>query len=187
MTIDELLVVRAVELRAFVLRHGSGLLRHETADDLVQGVRQRALQARVEVRSEAESMAWLLAVARHFLADRVDYWAARRRGSARLVRLTSGGADPDAMPLPATASHGPLTVAMRREMLTLALRALAALPERDGRLVRWASEGVPLAEQAQRLALSYEATQRAAHRALDRFRKTYALAERRLGGGLSST
>ncbi len=174
-----LFLAHAAELRAFVQRHGAGLLRFETDDDLVQGIGQRALQARGQPVENAR--AWLFAVARHFLADRADYWAARRHGSARLLRLTAHGrSDPDATPLPPTESRGPATVAMRREMLGLALRTLAALPERDAQLVRWASEGVPLDEQARRLGKTYDATQRAAHRALDRFRKTYALAERRL-------
>ena len=49
--------------------------------------------------------------------------------------------------------------------------ALDALPERDRALVRWSGAGVELAEQAERLGLSYAAAQRAAHRALARYRQ----------------
>ncbi|HKE00486.1 MAG TPA: sigma factor, partial [Planctomycetota bacterium] len=48
-------------LRAIVLRRGSGLLRFESADDLVQGVQLRALEARehFEFRGEREFVGWL--------------------------------------------------------------------------------------------------------------------------------
>ena len=66
-------------------------------------------------------------------------------------------------------------------MLELATRALSLLPERDRSLVRWASEGVDLTEQAERLGLGYAAVQRAAHRAVERLRGTLELARRKSG------
>ncbi len=171
------------ELLQFVRRHAAPLLGFESEADLVQGVVCRALASadRFEDRTDAEFFGWIHTLARRHIADRADYWSAKKRGAARVLRLTWNGSsdDPHAAAAPSTGSRGPLTVAMRREMLQLALESLAVLPERDRKLVRWASEGVALDEQAGRLELSYDAVQRAAHRAMERFRRTFELAQRR--------
>jgi DNA-directed RNA polymerase specialized sigma24 family protein len=70
---------------------------------------------------------------------------------------------------------GPSTFAARREMIALAARALDLLLPRDRDLVRWSSEGVPLEEQADRLGIAYEAVGKARQRAVERFKKTFAL------------
>jgi DNA-directed RNA polymerase specialized sigma24 family protein len=167
-------------LLAFMRRHARGLLRFESAEDLVQGTHARALAEaeRFEFRGDQELGAWLLTLARRHVADRHDHWSALKRGSGRVARLTWSGADSTAgggAPPVAAAGPGPSTFASRRELLVLAARALAVLLPRDRQLVQWASEDVPVAEQAERLGIGYDAAQRAGLRALERFRKAYRL------------
>jgi len=173
------------DLVRFAERHGGLALRHESGEDLVQGILLRALAAAggLEIRSEKEFLGWLYAVARAHLADRRDHWTAQKRGPANLLRLTADGAgtsDPRAVAAPAAQQKGPSTAASEAEQVALALRALSLLSPRDRDLVRWESEGATIDECAQRLGVSYDAAQRAHHRAVQRFRKTFqALA----GGG----
>ena len=100
-----------------------------------------------------------------------------RRGSGKVLRITFSGSG-SGVDLPPALQAGPSTVASRKEMLVLAAKAMAALPPRDRKLVRWASEGVPLEDQAERLELSYAAVQKAGLRALERFRKTFIIASK---------
>jgi DNA-directed RNA polymerase specialized sigma24 family protein len=178
-----LLLTHEPELRAFLGRHARGLLQYEALDDLVHGVQARALaeEARFEYLGTEQAIGWLRTLARRHVADRADHYRAGKRRAARVLRLTwsdSAFGSPDATAGPATPRPGPATIAERRELVVLALRAVAALPPRDRDLVRWSSEGIPLAEQATRLGLGYDATQRAAHRALARLRQTMELAWR---------
>jgi hypothetical protein len=83
--------------------------------------------------------------------------------------------------MPAGEDTGPQTFADRREQLDVAVKALALLLPRDQNLVRWASEGVDIQEQASRLGLSYDAAERAGARACERFRKAFRLARRAHG------
>lgn len=172
-------------LRRLLARQGRGLLRYEALDDLCQGVRMRVLAGAASAPREPEGFRrWLDRVARNHVAERAGYWSAMRRDCARALRLTAreqptaGGG---AVAVPASSSPGPRTFADRRELLRVAARALAALPPRDRQLVQWSTEEVPLAEQAARLGLSSGAAQRAAHRARERLRKTYALQLRTSG------
>jgi len=174
----ELLVRHRGRLAAWIAREGSGLLKFESCEDLVQGVCEHALRvaSRFEFRGEERFVAWLFEVARQRLADRNRYWSAFKRGSARVLRLTWTGLSDTAggrERVPSSTATGPATVAARREQLALAARALALLSERDRKLVRWLSEGVAIEEQAQRLELSADSTRRASSRALERFRKTF--------------
>lgn len=170
-----LLVAHERMLRGLLSTTARGLLQFETLDDLVQGVQARALAEadRFVFRSDAEFRAWLATLARRHVADRSDHYKAAKRRAANVIRLTlaDGG-------VPASSRAGPSTVAERRELIVIAIKAVAALPPRDRDLVRWTSEGVPLTEQADRLGIGYDATQRAAHRAFDRLRKTFELARR---------
>ncbi len=175
------------ELQRFVEKNASGLLRHESPEDLVQMVHELALRhaesARFEDRGDAAFDAWLHTLARGVIADRHDHWRALKRDRARILRLTVA---PDAMDRgnarePAVSGAGPATRADRREQLALVTRVLDALPERDRLLVQWSSQNVPLEEQAVRLGATYGATQRAGVRALERFKKAFRLAA---GGGL---
>jgi DNA-directed RNA polymerase specialized sigma24 family protein len=145
---------------------------------LVQGVCEHALRVaeRFEFRGDERFVAWLLEIGRQHLADRHRYWSALKRGSARVLRLTWTGLEDGAGKerVPSSTATGPATYAARREQLAFAARALALLSERDRKLVRWLSEGVPVDEQAQRLELSADSVRRASSRALERFRKTFA-------------
>jgi len=184
--LSSLLAKHRDDLKRFVARQGSGLLRHETEDDLVQGVQLKALgvAALVEHRGEHEFFAWLSSVARQYIADRHAYWSALRRKAGRMLRITArhttsapatAGVDPIAR------VTGPSTLAARREDLALATRALALLLPRDQELVRWMTEGIAIADVAERLGVGYDAAERARLRALERFRKTFELLSRGRG------
>ena len=124
-------------------------------------------------------MGWLYRVAKSYLADRKNHWAALKRKPSRLLRLTEGdvAASQDAVS-PADPADGPVTLASRREQLALVVKALAVLMPRDRDLVRWSSEGLTTAEQAERLRISRVAAERARRRALERFRKAYRILAR---------
>jgi RNA polymerase sigma factor (sigma-70 family) len=164
------------ELLDFVRRHAGRLLRYETEEDLIQEVHVRALQQgdRYRHRGREPFLAWVHTVARSVLADRHAHWAALRRRPAGLLRLTLGGTETGGLD-PVLSATGPSTFAARREMLSLAVKALSLLPKADRDLVRWRSEDVPLTEQASQLGLSYAALDSASRRALDRFRKSFRL------------
>lgn len=159
-----------------------GLLRFESQDDLLQGIRQRVLEkaAVFEQRSDAEALGWLRTVARNWLLGRRAHWSALKRDGGALLRLTAadGSLVSDGVLIPAASVTGPSTLADRMEQLTLATRALALLPERDRLLVRWTCQDLELAEMAARLDVSVDSTGRARSRALERLRKTYRLVSR---------
>lgn len=185
-TLPDLLLRHQRMLTGFVRNHGSGLLRFESDEDLVQGVHHRALEGadRFEYRGDEEFRAWITRLARAYIADRHEYWSALKRNRGQLLRLTWGGTgsgDPAAVRMPPGSLTGPATRAQKREQLTLAVKVLAALPPRDQKLVRWMSRGVPLAEQAERLGVGQETAQRAAHRAMERFRSAFKLLLQRSG------
>lgn len=181
--LDALLAKFHSEMEAFLKLKGRGLLRFESLEDLLQGVHLRAWESRrdFEYRSDREFLAWIHVVAERHIADRHDYWSALKRDTARVVRLTRGE-DPTTdllgAVLPAWSQSGPGTLAARRELMVMAVRALASLPPRDQQLVRYFAEGLDLDDQAQQLGLSYAAVQRAGLRALERFRKAFALIAR---------
>lgn len=173
-----LLEDRRGDLVRYCQKQAGRVLRYETAEDLAQGIHLAALQRApgLEYRSDDEFAAWLFTVARGYLADRRDYWYALKRRCGNLLRITVGAAstpDPRAVGEPAATDTGPTTFAARREQLVLAVKALSLLMSRDQQLVRWYSEGTPLAEQAEALGISYDAVRVAQGRALDRFRRTF--------------
>jgi len=176
--LDLLLDRNRSRLNAFVRQHAGSLLAFEGVDDLRQAVEVRVLEqrARFEYRSDPEFLAWLFTLARGVLADRHDYWTALKRRSGKVLRYTvSKGSTGAGVPLPASTRTGPGTFAERRELLQLATRALASLPERDRQLVQMHSEQIPLEQQSQQLGLTYAATQKASLRAQERLRKTFDL------------
>jgi len=181
-SLSGLLAAHQAELEAFLAPRAGWLLRYETLDDLAQGVRTRALErgGSFEYEGDGPFFAWLHRVAQSYLADRANYWSALKRRSSALLRLTAGGTEGTpgtaAASMPISTATGPATVANRKELLTLAVQVLAALPDRDARLIRWSSEGVTIREQAERLGISYEAAKKAAQRALDRYREAYRFA-----------
>jgi DNA-directed RNA polymerase specialized sigma24 family protein len=166
-------------VEAFVRFEAGGLLRFETEEDLVQGIVLRALErgASFEWRGEPSFLAWLRKTGESFLADRRSHWGALKRRSGRVYRFAMGGdtQDPGVVGEPAATGTGPSTFASRRELLALTTRALDLLLPRDRDLVRWSAEDVSLEEQAARLGVGYEAAGKARQRALERFRKTFAL------------
>jgi RNA polymerase sigma factor (sigma-70 family) len=182
-TLAELLERHRAALLGFAQRRGGRVLRFETAEDLVQGVHLRALEHAhtFDYRGEKQFLEWMYAVARSHLADRHAYWLALRRRPGALVRLTQGVTTGGGAAEPGGRGTGPATFAERRDELELAYAALAALLERDQRLVRWSCEGLAIDEMAQRLEISYDAAERARLRAVERFRKAYRLARRARG------
>jgi RNA polymerase sigma factor (sigma-70 family) len=168
-------------VRSLVGREAAGLLRYETAEDLVQAVSLRALEgaAGFEYRGEAAFLAWLRTVARSCLSDRRQYWAARKRQCRRLLRYTAGVPDGlDSAPEPASPGAGPSTVAHRRELVQKVMKTLDLMLPRDRDLLLMTAEGLSVAEQAERLGVSYDAAERARLRALERFRKVFPLVSR---------
>jgi DNA-directed RNA polymerase specialized sigma24 family protein len=181
--LEQAVVASRGELIEFLGRHApAALLRFETPEDLAQGVASEALASadRFTWEGEPQTRAWLFRVARRHVADRTDHWMALKRRSGPLLRLdaTRTGSAGGGTPEPAITQTGPSTFAFRREQLRLTTKALALLLPRDRDLVTWASEGVPLAEQAERLGIAYRAVSKAGQRAFDRFRKTYELVSR---------
>ncbi|MFG0318208.1 MAG: RNA polymerase sigma factor [Planctomycetota bacterium JB042] len=178
-----LLDTHRARLLGFVRAEGKAVLRHESEDDLVQGIHAHALAVaeRFEYRSEGEFVAWLYTVARQHLANRVRYWTAARRNAGHLLRVTQSGRDTadSSGVVPPAGRTGPGTLAGRREELQLAAKVVRMLSDRDQQLVQWMTEDVPLEEVAERLGMSYEATKKARHRAMDRFRKTFELVQKR--------
>lgn len=182
MTLAELLVRYRLPLLRHVERTAGRVLRYETAEDLVQGIHLLALKVagKFEDRGPEAFLAWQRRVARGFLKDRRAYWSAGKRRPARLFRLTQGASsDPGAVPEPAGAGTGPSTFANRRELLSLALKALGMLLPRDRDLVTWSSEGVTDEEIGARLGLEPRAAARARQRAVERYRRTWRLLESR--------
>ena len=181
-TLERLLATHQAALEDYIAPRAGWLLRYESVDDLAQGVRVRAMQRGTAFSYEGEApfFGWLNRVAQTYLADRANYWSALKRSSASLLRLTAGGGAVSpgtaAADTPVSTMTGPATMAHRKELLTLAVQVLSALPERDARMVRWSSEGVTLQEQADRLEISYEAAKKAGQRALERFREAYRFA-----------
>ena len=179
----DLLEAHGGVLRALVRAEAKGLLRFESEEDLLQGIRQRVLEtvADFEDRGPQAAAGWLRTVARSWLSRRRAYWSALKRDGGAMLRFTgtwSGGATEGAAPLPAGTLTGPATRADRREQLTLAVRALDLLLDRDRELVRLSCQGLSTAEIAGRLELSPEAAARARLRAIERLRKAYQLVSR---------
>jgi hypothetical protein len=182
------LVAQRDTLDAFVRkRAGKLLLRLETAEDLAQGVCAHLL-ARAEApeqREEAALRAWLFKVSDRWLADRRDHWTALKRRGGDVLRLTFGDTDSAELRTVrelAASVTGPSTFAVRREQLALAALALDMLLPRDRELIEGMCAGVELDEQARRLAISYDAAERARLRAVERFRRCFQIVVSGQGG-----
>ncbi len=174
----ELLERERPRLLASLRRDAGWLLRHESAEDLVQGIAVRALEAAgsFEDRGDAAFRGWLREVTRQHLAGRARHWKARKRDAGRMLRIAVSQPESgvSARTIDPTASMtGPATFAVRREMLDIAFRALQTLGERDRELVRLRCDGCAPQEIADRLAIGYDAAQRGALRAQDRFARAF--------------
>ncbi len=174
-------------LARWVQRHASGLLAFEQVDDLVQGIHAHAIevQDRFEWRGERAFHGWLTAIARQHVADRAAWFTAKKREAGALLRVTadftktSGASKRTRGVTPASGTRGPSTRAEQDESLAIAMSALDVLMPRDRELVKWFSEDVALDEVARRLSISEDAAERARLRAVERFRRAYALVEKR--------
>lgn len=177
--LGDLLERHRARVAGIVRGEARGLLRFETEEDLVHGVVLRALErgGSFEWRGEPSFFSWIRQVSETYLSDRRAHWGALKRRSGRVLRFAGSGetAGGSAVPEPASDGTGPSTFAARREMIALATRALDLLLPRDRDLVRWSADGVPLEDQAKRLGVAYEAVGKARQRAIERFRKTFAL------------
>jgi RNA polymerase sigma factor (sigma-70 family) len=156
-----------------------GLVKHESAEDLAQGVHLRALNAagHFQYQGEAAFVRWLRSVARQHISDRHAYWSATKCDAAGMLRISTGGGGSTASAKsgvdPRASATGPLTFAARREIVTVAMKAVDLLPERDRKIVRWVTEGKDIAEIAEALGVSYDAAERARLRAIERFRGAF--------------
>jgi RNA polymerase sigma factor (sigma-70 family) len=178
--LEDLLARHRDRLVRWLELHAKGLRRFESSEDLAQGVHLHVLTVaeRLEWRGEDAFVGWLLAVARRFVADRAAHWHALKRDAGPTLRITfaGSGSEGGAVPDPGLSRTGPSTWASRREELLRATRVLAAMPPRDAELVRLQARGLSIEDLAQRLSMTPAAAQRARLRAMERFKKLYALA-----------
>lgn len=180
--LSELLARHRGALIKFIERNAQGLLKHETADDLAQGIHLRAMKQvdQFEYRGEREFLAWLYVVGKQHIGDRHDYWSALRRDAGNALRITvsdasaseSGGVNPPTM------GSGPATFAMRRELVEIASRTIACLLPRDQQVIRATCRGDSIADIAKELGIAYDAAEKAKARAFERFKKTFELVSR---------
>lgn len=177
----ELVETHRHELLDFVRRRvPRNLLLFESIEDLVQGVCTHALERSetFQARDSPSDRAWLFELSRNFLIDRQRYWQALKRSGGRLLRAMEGPQNQtewDPIRDLAASVTGPSTFASRREQLRLAAQALSLLLDSDRALVASLVHGESIAELSERLGVSPAAAQRARHRALERFRGTFAL------------
>lgn len=177
MNLEELLTRHRETLVRYFRKHGAYLRRYEASEDLVQGVHLHAVRHRdkFDYRGEPQFVAWLLRLARQHLADRIAHWKALKRDAGPMMRLSFSGTGLE----PAGSRTGPITYASRKEQLRLATLAMDGLPPRDREIVSLMTDGAGVATVAERLGVSGAAAQRARLRAMDRFRKIYAIVERK--------
>lgn len=179
-----LLEAHRARLARWLERHATGLLRHESSDDLVQGVFVRAIEGsgRFEYRGEGEFVRWLEAIARQHVADRHAYWSAGKRAAGTLLRITQSGptSTRPSGANPHADTDGPRTRAEKKDDVDLAMKALSMMLPRDREILLAASRDESDSAIAARLGVNAEAAGRARLRALDRFRRTFeVLASRR--------
>lgn len=185
--LPDLLEMFGDRLVRYCQRRAGRLTRYETLDDIVQGVRTRALErgSGFTYQGEAAFAKWLWTVADSYLADRFAYWMAQRRKPAALLRLTGAGstsADGSGAGEPAAHQTGPITFAERREHLEMAQAALDLMLQRDRDILERCCHGDTRREIAAWLEISPVAAEKARERAFDRFRKAFTIVERRRRG-----
>ncbi|MAG56195.1 MAG: hypothetical protein CMJ83_07895 [Planctomycetes bacterium] len=184
-TLSDLLERHRQALVRFLEKEARGLFRWENADDLAQGIHLQALQVedRFDYQGEEAFIGWIFQVARQHIARRNAHWKAIKRDAGMMLRISTSDSSVADGPRsgidPAISMTGPVTFADRRDRLRLAVQAIAVLPERDREIVQWMAEDVDIKEMAERLAITYDAAQRARHRSLERFRQAYAVLEQR--------
>ncbi len=183
-TMDELLLRHEPALAALIRREaGVALLRFDTPDDLLQGVRYETIRSApsLEWRGDAAFAAWLFEIARRHLSARRDYWFARKRNPGAILRLTMTNPSGDApleRPGLADTATGPATFAQRRDLLVRAARATALLLPRDRQIVEWTVDGLSARDIGGILGLSETAADKARQRALERLQQAFELVGR---------
>jgi len=187
--VDEQLKRLLVEHREAMLRMagkvGGGLLRHETAEDLVQGAQLHALGVadRFEYVGESAFLGWIRQLIQQHVARRHEYWSAQKRDAGVLLRISAGGdeeSEPGGIDISASLT-GPATFADRREQILIAMQVLEALSDRDRSIVRCVREGCSTVEIAEELGLGPAAAEKARTRAMNRFKKAFLLLQKRSG------
>lgn len=170
-------------LGRFVELEGRGLLKRESAEDLVGAIHLKALEQAAGFRYEGDEglRGWLRRIGRQVLADRHDYWSAARRRATRMLRITSRETV-SGMQAPGRMT-GPFTVAARRELVEAAARAMLLLLPRDQEVVKMVTAGQNVKEVAAALGVSEAAAEQARHRAMQRFGKLVDLLVRGEPGG----
>ena len=177
--LEAALVDHSADVQVYIERHAAGLLRFESSQDLYSGLVLELLTRlpRFERRSTIENRAWLFEAARMHMGNRRRHWSALKRDSGRLMRTGMESA-PGLLDEFAASQTGPSTFALRREQLVLLTQAMAVLPERDRRLVEFASRDLTNEAIAGELKIEVNAAAKAKSRALDRLRKAHELARR---------
>lgn len=177
--LEDLLDRHRNALQRIVEKAGSGLLKYESVEDLVQGVCLRAIagEKHYQFIGEPEFIQWITTLAKQQIADRYQYWTALRRRAGRVLRLAESisVSSEGSAATPASSQTGPSTFASRRELAELALRALAALFPKDQEIVKATIDGASVEDIAVKLNISYEAAKKSRQRALERFRKTFEI------------
>lgn len=179
--LSKLLELHREALLRWTNKNARGLLKRESADDVVQGIQLRALkqEAQFTYRGEKEFLAWVFLVAKQHVADRHDYWSALRREAGKMLRVTASDAKASRASIaginPAAEGIGPGTYASRREMMEIAARALDVMLPRDREIIQLVGQGRSNDEIAEALAVGYDAAEQAKRRALERFKKTVEL------------
>ena len=85
-----LLIQHRDQLEHAVRLKAAGLIRYESADDLVQGIHMHALDVRdkFDYRDTRAFQAWLMRIAEQHISDRNRYWMAKKRKAERMIALT---------------------------------------------------------------------------------------------------
>ena len=149
-SLGELLIRHRPHLLRLVQRKARGLLRYETADDLVQGIHLGALESsrHFEYQGEPAFVSWLNTIAERQLLMAVRYHSARKRDISRERFAGTSPSHPADQPSPSAA-------AVQGEMTALIRNAVLRLPTLERRVVEMHSfEGRSFARVAQELALS---------------------------------
>lgn len=172
--LDALLERYLPGLRAYVrLRAGPRLLEKESSSDLVQSVCRDILEneGRFQFDGETGFRRWLYKTAQRKIADRYEFYGAKKRDIAREKRQRgkdSGGDDAallDCYRTFCTPSHQ----AMAREELTRVERAFASLPEEQREVIVQAKIlGLTRPEIAESLGKTEGAVRTLLYRALAR-------------------
>ncbi|MFN0206819.1 MAG: RNA polymerase sigma factor [Planctomycetota bacterium] len=163
-------------LERLIARRAGALLRFDTIDDLLQEVFLEAMRSLpvFVYQGDLAFRAWMIKLLIGVLNARRDHWQSLRRNAGKLLRIDgrfSGsrssirGTDP-AAPGPAAS-----TVARRREMLTIAIRAMSELGTRDRQLINSFVNDESIDKIAERLGLQYDAAKKARLRAVEKIRK----------------